>query len=201
LCSYTGSENDFYKLIFSIIHKYQLSFSYQIDNITSELKQKYKKTCFAHFNKENFDPLKKHYNQAAKKNIAELYVLLIYGFNRMLRFTQRGNFNIPVGNVDFNANTYNALPAYFRLNAEKRTIWHNQDFREFIATLDFREGDFVYLDPPYLITFSEYNKLWNGQAEEDLLQVLDELNEMNVPFAVSNVTNYKIVPEKVFLLF
>jgi DNA adenine methylase len=191
LCSYTGRENDFYKQIFSIIHKYQLSFSYQNDNIPLELKQQYKKTYFAHFNKENFNRLKEHYNQATKKNVAELYVLLIYGFNRMLRFNQQGNFNVPVGNVDFNVNTYNALSTYFLLNAEKRPRWYNQDFRDFIETINFQDGDFIYLDPPYLITFSEYNKLWDGQAEEDLLQVLDELNEMNVPFAISNVTHYK----------
>ncbi len=31
----------------------------------------------------------------------------------MLRFNKNGDFNLPVGNVDFNANVVNALEAYF----------------------------------------------------------------------------------------
>ena len=38
-----------------------------------------------------------------------LYLLLIFGFNRMLRFNSKGEYNLPVGNVDFNKNTETAL--------------------------------------------------------------------------------------------
>ena len=57
--------------------------------------------------------------------------------------------------------------------------------------IDFLNDDLVYLDPPYLITFSEYNKLWNEETERDLLVLLDELNDRGVRFAISNVTHYK----------
>ena len=49
------------------------------------------------------------------------------------------------------------------------------------------KDDFVYLDPPYLITFSEYNKLWNEDSEMRLIDFLDELDDAGVRFAVSNV--------------
>ena len=49
----------------------------------------------------------------------------------------------------------------------------------------------MYLDPPYLITFSEYNKLWNDETETALLGILDEINAAGVRFAISNVTHYK----------
>jgi len=198
LGSYIGKENDFFKLIFSIIHKYNLSLSYEKDIIPNELKQKYKKTYFAHFNKENFGKLKNHYNNSEKRNLAELYVLLIYSFNRMLRFNSKGNYNVPVGNVDFNGNVYDALINYFRINETKKTIKLNKDFEIFFNELDYSKNDFIYLDPPYLITFSEYNKLWNEQTEKKLLQKLDNLNSKNVKFAISNVIDYKGKKNSIF---
>jgi len=191
LFSYIGKEKDFFNLIFSIIEKYNLSFSYKKDIIPLELKQHHKKTYFAHFNKQNFNKLKVDYNNSKERNIAELYVLLIYGFNRMLRFNSKNEYNLPVGNVDFNTNVFNALTDYFNLNKTKKINWYNQDFKQFCNSIEYQKNDFVYLDPPYLITFSEYNKLWNEKTENDLLQLLDNLNEKGVNFAISNVTHYK----------
>lgn len=199
LCSFIGKENEFYDLIFSIIHKYNLSFSYEKDKVPIELKERYKKTYYAHFNKDNFNKLKLDYNQSNERDIAILYVLLIYGFNRMLRFNSQGDYNLPVGNVDFNQNVFRALSDYFRLNRIKQPYWYNLDFKGFLNLIDYQENDLVYLDPPYLITFSEYNKLWNEQTEKDLLQVIDNLNKKNVKFAISNVTHYKGKENNLFI--
>ena len=49
-------------------------------------------------------------------------------------------------------------------------------------------NDFVYADPPYLITCASYNeKSWNENEEKRLLNYLDSLNEHKVHFALSNV--------------
>lgn len=199
LSSYISKEDDFFNLIFSIIEKYNLSFSYIKNNVPLELKQQFKKTYFARFNKQNFNQLKTDYNNSKERNIAELYVLLIYGFNRMLRFNSKNEYNLPVGNVDFNANVYNALLDYFNLNSTKKTNWYCLDFKQFLSSIEYQGNDFIYLDPPYLITFSEYNKLWNETTEKDLLQILDRLNEKEVKFAISNVTHYKEKENKQFI--
>lgn len=199
LCSYINREDEFFDLIFSIIDKYHLSFSYQKDMVPPALKQQYKKTYYSRFNKLNYCELKDHYNQSAERSAAELYVLLIYGFNRMLRFNKDGNFNIPVGNVDFNKNVYEALCNYFKININRTINWSNLDFKDFLSATEWNDNDFIYLDPPYLITFSEYNKLWNDQTETDLLSILDELNRKNVKFAISNVTHYKGKENTLFL--
>ncbi len=128
-----------------------------------------------------------------------LYLLLIYGFNHMLRFNGKGQFNLPVGNVDFNKNVQDALTGYFRLLSQKQAEWHNEDYRQFLGNIIFQEGDLVYLDPPYLITFSEYNKLWNEDTERDLLTLLNNLNERGVNFAISNVTHYRGRTNTLFL--
>lgn len=61
------------------------------------------------------------------------------------------------------------------------------DFQDFVNSIKPKTDDFVYLDPPYLITFSEYNKLWNEDCEMRLIDFLDELNAEGIRFAVSNV--------------
>ena len=117
----------------------------------------------------------------------------------MLRFNGQNNFNVPVGNVDFNRNVVDALNDYFEIVSNRIIQWSSMDFRAFMDGLDLNNDDLVYLDPPYLITFSEYNKLWNETTERELLTILDELNRNNIKFSISNVTHYKGRINTIFL--
>ena len=117
----------------------------------------------------------------------------------MLRFNGKGQFNLPVGNVDFNQNVQNALSDYFLLLSQKQTKWFNEDYKQFLGGIDYEKDDLVYLDPPYLITFSEYNKLWNEDTERDLLALLDDLNAKGINFAISNVIHYRGRINNIFL--
>lgn len=187
------SENPkaFFDNVFEVIQEYNLSHSYIKDIVPQELKDEWIKTYYAKFNKQGFDKLKTDYNLNKGKSVLHLYLLLIYGFNRMLRFNSKGEYNLPVGNVDFNKNTETALNDYFCLTKQKNIQFYNLDFLDFFKQIDFQEDDFVYLDPPYLITFSEYNKLWNEETEKRLLDFLEWLDSQNVKFAISNVSHYK----------
>ena len=199
LCSYVDREDEFFKEFFDIVKKYNLSLSYKENTVPKELKESFPKTYFAKYNKEAYSRLRDDFNKGGKQDIMQLYALLIYGFNRMLRFNKKGDFNLPVGNVDFNQNTYNAIVDYFTLLKDKNAVWYNEDFRVFLNNIDYREDDLIYLDPPYLITFSEYNKLWNEETERELLNLLDDLNKRNIKFAISNVTHYKGKVNNLFL--
>ena len=167
LCKSANKRTEFFSRIESLIAEYGLSYSYKEDRIPIELRQQYKKTYYAKYNKEAYGRMKRDFNESSIADLYVLYLLLIYGFNRMLRFNKNGDFNLPVGNVDFNANVVNALEAYFMQVISKKPKWFN------------------------LITFSEYNKLWNEQDEIELLQLLDSLNKRRIRFAISNVTHYK----------
>lgn len=191
LCSHATDEQSFFNNIFDIIGRYELSCSYKGDVIPHELKKQFVKTYYAHYNKENFIRMREDYNRSDRSDDALLYVLLIYGFNRMLRFNNKGEYNLPVGNVDFNRNTVEALKDYFRIVSGRNISWSSMDYKMFLRECKINADDFVYLDPPYLITFSEYNKLWNDKNEAELLAILDELNGCGVRFAISNVTHYK----------
>ncbi len=180
----------FFKDVEKIINKYNLSRSYKEDVVPDSLKKQWKKTYFARFNKEGYEKLRIRVNKNIKNDPLILYILLIYGFNRMLRFNGGGKFNLPVGNVDFNKNVVNALDAYFGFVQGKKIIFTSKDFRSYFSNRKFLKNDFIYLDPPYLITASEYNKLWNDQSEKDLLKLIDSLDKKGVRFALSNVTHY-----------
>ncbi len=189
----------FFKKLQQRIEKYGFSHSYLKDIVPQELKNQFKKTYYAKYNKQAFQKLKEHYNHSTEKDILDLYLLLIYGFNRMLRFNSKGLYNLPVGNVDFNKNVANSLHTYFYFVKKKNITFFNLDFTEFLSKINFQKDDFVYFDPPYLITFSEYNKLWNEEKELELLEILDDLNKKNINFAISNVTHYKGKVNKLFL--
>jgi len=180
----------FFEEINKIIHSYNLSRSYREDVVPDILKKQWGKTYFARFNKAGYEKMKSDFNESRCKDPLVLYVLLIYGFNRMLRFNRFGNFNLPVGNVDFNKNVENALNDYFEIVIERNIKFHNMDFGAFLKKYKFSKNDFVYIDPPYLMTFSEYNKLWDKTNEDDLFRTIDWLNKKNIRFALSNVTHY-----------
>lgn len=173
------------KLKFNI-EKYNLSATFMGRDIPKEYKKKFTKTYFAKYNKEAYMKMRSDFNKN-KDDMMLLYMLLIYGFNRMLRFNKKGDFNIPVGNVDFNKNVSDALNSYFEYITDKDIELFNMDFQDFLEKVQPTHNDLVYLDPPYLITFSEYNKLWNEDSEMRLIEYLDELNSRGARFAVSNV--------------
>lgn len=168
------------------IEKYNLSATFMGRDIPKEYRKEFVKTYFAKYNKEAYIKMRSDFNEN-KDDMMLLYMLLIYGFNRMLRFNSKGDFNLPVGNVDFNQNVVAALDSYFEYVADKDIELFNMDFQDFIEKIQPTPNDLVYLDPPYLITFSEYNKLWNEDSEIRLIDYLDELDSRGIRFAVSNV--------------
>lgn len=186
LISYSNNEELFWRNIQTLIEQYALSATYFGKDIPQELRKEFPKTYFAKYNKDAYTQLRTDYN-ANKNNTLLLYLLLIYGFNHMIRFNTKGDFNLPVGNVDFNNNVVSALKGYFEFVKDKKIQFCNTDFEAFLNSIELTERDFIYLDPPYLITFSEYNKLWDEDCEMRLIRVLDELNERHIRFAVSNV--------------
>ena len=190
LASSAARPERFFRDIERIIHKYELSHSYKKDIVPESLKKKFKKTYYARFNKKGYEQLRLHVNKNKQNDPLILYILLIYGFNRMLRFNGGGEFNLPVGNVDFNKNVVNALTDYFQSIQRKKIKITSKNFMKFFEKMCYEKDDFVYLDPPYLIAASEYNKLWGENEEIDLLDLIDGLDQSRVRFALSNVTHY-----------
>ncbi|WP_207733747.1 DNA adenine methylase [Clostridium sp. 1001275B_160808_H3] len=148
------------------------------------------------YNKEAYMRLRDNYNNKAyetnNEKILWFYTLIIFGFNNQIRFNKNGEFNIPSGKRDFNNKLREKL-IYFSNRIRRINIsFEYADFRD--VNLDnLNENDFVYLDPPYLITKAAYNEQggWTEQDEKDLLNLLDNLNSRGIRFALSNVFESK----------
>lgn len=188
--SYAGRREELFAKLFGMIEDYKLSCSYRGICAPDELKRKYVKTYYSHYNKEAYLKLRNDFNQN-KKDLLRLYLLLIYGFNHMIRFNSGGDFNLPVGNVDFNGNVYQALNDYLDFAECHETEFFNRDYVSFLEEVSFEEESYVFLDPPYLISMSEYNKLWNDERENELCEYLDTLNDKGIRFGITNLITHK----------
>lgn len=152
-------------------------------------------TGLAPYNKDKFLKLREDFNNSPDPgyhHYAMLYVLIIYSFNNQIRFNRQGQFNLPVGKRDFNVKMKDKLNKFITRLASKRYEFSNYDFRDFDMS-QLNSDDFVYADPPYLITCATYNEQggWNEQDERDLLKFLDKLHLNNIKFALSNVLQNK----------
>ena len=142
------------------------------------------------FNKIGFLKLRSAFNSLPKHNkdyYLYLYVLIVYTFNNQIRFNSEGKFNLPVGKRDFNIKMQEKLRDFFCVANDKDILFSNCCFSNF-SFKDLNENDFVYADPPYLITCATYNEQsWNEEEEKKLLVCLDALSERGIHFALSNV--------------
>ena len=142
------------------------------------------------FNRTGFLNLRETFNAISKDDAnyyLYLYILVVYAFNNQIRFNSAGKFNLPVGKRDFNARMQNKLKNFLSALEAKDVSFSNCDFSDIKAS-SLGKNDFVYADPPYLITCATYNeKSWNEEEEKKLLSYLDELSDNNIRFALSNV--------------
>ncbi|MCX7921346.1 MAG: DNA adenine methylase [Clostridia bacterium] len=142
-------------------------------------------------NKEKFEVLRKEFNECKLKDdyyYLLFYTIIVYGFNNQIRFNSKGEFNIPVGKRDFNNKIKSNLTSFIDRIHSTDIEFINNDFRNLDIDRLTNE-DFVYADPPYLITCATYNEQdrWTEKDETDLFCLLDNLNSRNIRFALSNV--------------
>lgn len=147
-------------------------------------------------NKEGYLALREIYN--SRKNPLDLFVLVAYSFNHQIRFNAAHQYNIPFGKErsSYNENMKNNLLKFLKEIHSRDVVFRSGDFK----TFDFESltaVDFVYADPPYLITKGTYNDGkrgftgWNPNEETMLLKILEGLNNRGLRFALSNVTEHK----------
>lgn len=160
----------------------------------------------AQYNREGFLRLRRDFNQRTRDGRADryyflmFYVLIVYAFNNQIRFNSRGEYNLPVGKRDFNDRMRRKLSAFIDRIRQQDCRFTCVDFRAFGAA-ELGPGDFLYADPPYLITCASYNEKggWSDRDERDLLAFLDALHARRVRFALSNVLRSKGKENRILL--
>jgi DNA adenine methylase Dam len=128
-------------------------------------------------------------NSRINKLPLNLYVLVCFGFNNMVRYNKFNKFNIPIGVNGFNDSMRSNLVSFVERLGEYKISFSSVDYRVLFRELDLNNNDLVYCDPPYYITDAVYNKIWDKRAEIQLYKQLDKLNNDNIRFMLSNVTN------------
>lgn len=147
-------------------------------------------------NQEGYLKLREDYNNS-QHNPLLLFACICYCFNNQMRFNKQGKFNSAFGRnrSSFNDKIRGRLEAYH--NNLQDVALGCSDFRLAYAWYELGEGDFVYCDPPYLISSAYYNQSkkgfngWSEKDDTDLYALLDKLDSQGVTFGVSNLMQHK----------
>lgn len=166
------------------------------EKVLSEIDETIKFYNLSKTNAKGYYALRDHYNQ--NPSPIELYVLSAFGYNYQIRFNKSGGFNNPFGKDKhgLSDSMRNNLVEFCRKLDEVDATFSDHNFIDF-PTDDLIPRDFVYLDPPYLVTSGEYNRStaffdkWGERQELTLLELLSDLTSKKIPFALSNVTEHK----------
>ncbi len=183
--------NDINYHVIGILKEFQ---KYDVDYILEYIDSTIEKWQLSKTNESGYKAFRGYYNQT--KNPLDLYVLMCFSFNYQFRFNSSHDYNNPFGR---NRSSFNEIMRN-NLILFKQQIddihFSAVDFYDFDYDI-LKTGDFIYADPPYLLTCGSYNdgkrgfRGWTENDDLELLKLLTELSERGVNFALSNVIEHK----------
>ncbi len=179
-----------------LIEMYQQFQGNNLNTILEHIDNQINKFNLSLTNEEGYKKLREYYN--THKNALDLFVLIAFSFNHQIRFNNSHEFNNPFGRErsSFNDTMKSNLIYFIRKIQSINVKFTCFDFDKFDLS-GLTSTDFVYCDPPYLITTGTYNDGkrgftgWNEIQEHKLLHLLDSLQQRNIKFALSNVLEHK----------
>jgi DNA adenine methylase len=134
--------------------------------------------------RERFNALVRSGSHLSHEAASLFYYLNRTSFNGLCRFNKRGGFNVPFGK-------YAKIPYItdFSHYREQLSSWHFScgDFE----ALDIGEHDFLYVDPPYDVEFTQYAK--EDFTWEDQERLVRWLSAKHCPIVVSNQATDRIL--------
>ena len=107
-------------------------------------------------------------------------------FNGVMRFNQRGKFNVPFGHKPDRfrkahvTKIVNQVKWVIRVMEGKKWVFRCSDWREILR--ECKEGDFVYVDPPYYGRHTDYYNKW---SRNDLVELAHACKALSCGFALS----------------
>lgn len=139
-----------------------------IDNIEAGVKAAYYTYLRDVYNKPS------EYNKLSRPRKVAIYLFIReYCYSSMFRFNKNGGFNVPYGGVSYNKKTLETKITYYKTKEVKNILNHtqlyNEDFYSFLNKIKIDKNDFMFLDPPYDTTFSEYDRNSFGMEDQKRL--------------------------------
>ena len=143
--------NDINYHVIGILQEFQ---KHDVEFILDYIDTTIEKWQLSKTNEDGYKMFRSHYNQT--KNPLDLYVLMCFSFNYQFRFNSSHDYNNPFGR---NRSSFNdVMRNNLILFKEQINDIHfsSLDFCDFDYDI-LRTGDFLYADPPYLLTCGSYN--------------------------------------------
>ncbi len=183
--------NDINYHVIDILEEFQ---KYDVEYILDYIDDTIEKWQLSKTNEEGYKSFRNYYNQT--KNPLDLYVLMCFSFNYQFRFNGSHDYNNPFGRnrSSFNEVMRNNLILFKQQIEDVHFSAH--DFCDFDYDI-LKAGDFIYADPPYLLTCGSYNdgkrgfRGWTENDDFELFRILTDLSDRAVNFALSNVIEHK----------
>lgn len=183
----------------NIIEIYKAFQDKSIEEIMNFMNTRIKEFKLTRMNVESFLQYRDLYNASVDYHTPlDLFLLTRFSFNNKISFNTKGEFN---GSFGYNHSDFN-LTQRANTRAMHAAIqdihFSSIDFRQFDLNICNNPNDFLYVDPPYLISDAFYNKgpkamhsAWTEQDDIDLYAFLDEANAQGIKWALSNVVSHK----------
>lgn len=191
-----------------LINMYQVIKNFPNELITELQKDTYNSKEHYYTNRDLFNKLKKEFDYTTCSiELAALFIYLNkYGFNGMYRENRSGHFNVPVGSqlkpslIDSD-NILMVSNCFKENNVQIISCSYDSIF-SYVS-----EKDFVYLDPPYDETFTDYTKEPFGKEQQHYLKsFVTELTKKKAYVMMSNSNTsfinelYSGIPFKQYLV-
>lgn len=182
--------------LFYIIDLYNYFKNTPINTLLNQIDTVIEQYSLSLTNELGYKTLREDYNNT--KNPLLFFILICYSFNHQIRYNNSHKFTTPFGKERsrYNDSIKNNLIRFVGSIQDKDIELTSLNFKQFDYSF-LTSQDFVYCDPPYLITVGSYNdgkrgfEGWSNKEELILLSLLDELNDKNIKFALSNVLYHK----------
>ena len=179
-----------------IIDLYKELYNDSVEDVLAKINANIKEYGLSKENEGAYKKFRIHYNET--KDPIDLYTLTCYSFNYQFRFNNNREYNNPFGRnrSQFSENMKNNLILFSNRLKKMNIEFSSKEFDK-VSIDDLGQDDFIYCDPPYLITTGSYNdgnrgfKDWKEDEELKLYKFLDKVNEKNIKFALSNVIEHK----------
>ncbi len=136
------------------------------------------------------------YNEYENLNISTSFYTAIFYFIRefcyasMFRYNKSGKFNVPYGGISYNRKEFIKKIEYLESKKMKEYMENTKiycdDFEDFLKKIEPKEGDFIFLDPPYDTEFSTYAQ--NEFTKKDQIRLCEYLKntKANIMLIIKN---------------
>ena len=188
---YVDIQNDSDLLIKQVL---QLEKEYLEKSVIKDNDNPNSRSSFYYQIRNQFNRLKVSNQHRDEQYLQSAYFLFLNktGFNGLYRENSSGELSIPFGNGKncsiINADLIKKMSTFLKTHVHIQ----NTSFNEFSETIE--QYDFVYLDPPYHKTFSQYNKSsWTLENTKEVIELFHTLTMKKIPCILSNNNNHEYI--------